>query len=153
MAQQTVIAKKLVVQSLAHGGYRRAGMAFNTGENVLEPNTITCSQLAMLEADPRLAVSCAEASSPDGASGNLVQGSVSDGVTDQQTEVQINEQITLISAISQLDPENPDHFTTGNKPQVDALSKLVGHSVTASQRDDAWADYQKLAAEQADNAE
>ncbi|UTV30165.1 HI1506-related protein [Photobacterium atrarenae] len=143
MAEETVIQSKLVVQSLAHDGYRRAGMAFKPGENIIPENSITCSQLAMLQADPRLAVlgtdgAVTQADPADGASGAVVQEPVSDG---------------LIAAIGKLEPDNPDHFTTANKPQVDALEKLVGRSVTASERDDAWEDFQRMEAEKAEQAE
>ncbi|MGF1680221.1 HI1506-related protein [Photobacterium minamisatsumaniensis] len=94
MSQQTVIDKKLavtklVVKSVAHDGYRRAGMAFSTGENILAAGTVTCSQLAMLEADPRLAVSgaegtLAEAGASDDTPGTLVQRGLSDGVMNSQ---------------------------------------------------------------------
>ena len=145
MEQQMVIAKNVVVNSAAHDGYRRAGMALKAGENILEAGALTCSQLAMLKADPRLAVSYPEADTADSTPGAVVQGSLSDGVTGEE----VKQQITLISAISQLDPENPAHFTTSNKPQVDVLEKLTGQSVTASERDDAWADYQQSQVEQA----
>ncbi|MDX1301191.1 HI1506-related protein [Photobacterium sp.] len=80
MEKCNIIDKKLVVKSVAHDGYRRAGMAFSAGENILAAGTVTCSQLAMLEADPRLAVSYAEAGASDDTPGALVQGRISDGV-------------------------------------------------------------------------
>lgn len=139
MSQQTVIDKKLVIKSVAHDGYRRAGMAFNTGENILAAGTVTCSQLAMLEADPRLAVSYAQADTADGTAGNVVQGSEHDGLGHVS-------ELSLLDAIGKLDPENSEHFTCGNKPQVNALEKLTGISLTAKERDEAWAEFQKLAA-------
>ncbi|KLV09576.1 hypothetical protein ABT56_00355 [Photobacterium aquae] len=86
MEKRNLITQALIVKSLAHNGYRRAGLAFKAGENTLAAGTITHAQLAMLEADPRLALlgtaqddpaPTAPANDPAGA---LVQTGVSGGI-------------------------------------------------------------------------
>jgi len=49
---------------------------------------------------------------------------------------------SLAEAFALLDPANPDHFTKSNKPQIDALEKLLGRKVAADERDAAWDTYQ-----------
>lgn len=141
MAEETVNTQALVIKSLAHDGYRRAGMAFKPGENTVPAGSVTAAQLAMLEADPRLAVlgepgEVAQTSAADGTSGSVVQGHLPDGLK------KLSKDYSLASAIARLDPENPDHFTSSNKPQVDALTQLLGWPVTAAERDEAWAQFQ-----------
>ena len=41
-------------------------------------------------------------------------------------------------AIAQLDRENPEHFTKGGKPQVEAIEAVLGWNITAAERDAAW---------------
>lgn len=49
----------------------------------------------------------------------------------------------LVAAIAELDPENEAHFTKGGKPECDALATVSGiESVSAKERDAAWAEYQ-----------
>lgn len=38
-------------------------------------------------------------------------------------------------AIAQLDPDNPEHFTKGGKPQVEAIEAVLGYGVSAAERD------------------
>lgn len=149
MAEETVNTQALVIKSLAHDGYRRAGMAFKPGENTVPAGSVTAAQLAMLEADPRLAIlgepgEVAQTSAADGTPGAVVQGHLPDGVTEQEVALQLE----IMAAIARLDPENQAHFTSSNKPQVEALTQLLGKPVTAAERDDAWSSYQHSQAEE-----
>jgi hypothetical protein len=127
MAEKTLISYALALTNLAHTGYRRAGLALVKGENTIPADTITETQLAQLKADPRLKITVQEEGGSAGTDGDqsllLDQGSVPD---------------TLATAIALLDPANVDHFTSTGKPQIDALETLLGHKVTAAERDEAW---------------
>lgn len=48
----------------------------------------------------------------------------------------------LIALIAGLDPADPAHFTQGGKPCAPVLAEKLGESVTAAERDEAWAAYQ-----------
>ncbi|QSX32619.1 Rho termination factor N-terminal domain-containing protein [Shewanella avicenniae] len=50
------MSNKITIISVAHDGYRRAGLAFNKGENELDADKVSATQLAAIEKDPRLAV-------------------------------------------------------------------------------------------------
>lgn len=45
----------------------------------------------------------------------------------------------ILTAAESLDPLDEDAFTGSDKPQVDALSKILGYKITAGERDAAWA--------------
>lgn len=122
--------KTLLVKCLAHTGYRRAGLVFTKGNNEVALDKVTPAQLAQVKADARLLIIESEAAPSGDTSGPVAGG---DNV------------LSLVEAIKQLDPENSDHFTSGGKPQVDALSKLVGAPVSAASRDEAWAEVQAQA--------
>lgn len=63
------MSKKITIISVAHDGYRRAGLAFNKGENELDVDKVSATQLAAIEKDPRLAVKATvvETTAPQGA--------------------------------------------------------------------------------------
>ncbi len=119
--------KTILVQCLAHSGYRRAGLVFDQGKNELSADKVTSAQLAQINADARLSI-IEDSPVTDSASSGTVEGG--------------DNSLSLIDAIKQLDPDNTDHFTSGGKPQVDALEKLMGKSVSAAERDAAWAELQ-----------
>lgn len=51
----------------------------------------------------------------------------------------------LVEAIGELDPENEKHFTVDGKPEVRALKEAAKFkSLSAAERDAAWAEWQKL---------
>lgn len=41
-----------------------------------------------------------------------------------------------------LDPQNPEHFTNGGKPEVKAIEAILEIDITAAERDAAWDKYQ-----------
>lgn len=41
-------------------------------------------------------------------------------------------------AIGQLDPENPEHFTKGGDPKVEAIEAILGYNISAGERDEVW---------------
>nr|WP_086937490.1 HI1506-related protein [Thaumasiovibrio occultus] len=122
---------KILVICAAASGYRRAGMAFERGENHIEATAVTDTQLAQLSADPRLTVNRpdAQASAPTTPPKSLVSG-------------ELGEPLTFELAVAQLSQDNPDHFTSGGKPQVNALETLMQQPVSAKQRDEWWQAYQ-----------
>jgi len=61
---------------------------------------------------------------------------VGEGEADATPEVPVDR---IIAAIGRLDPQDAAHFTKAGKPEVKALSDLLGVEITAKQRDDAWA--------------
>lgn len=117
----------IIVKNAAHAGYRRAGLALQEGENRFEKANITDAQLAQLKADPRLAVIVeqSQASASSHASGTVDGGSNGNA-------------LSIAEAIMQLDPNNEAHFTKSGKPELKALSTILGRNVTGSERDDAW---------------
>ncbi|MBF0370982.1 MAG: hypothetical protein HQL52_16155 [Magnetococcales bacterium] len=42
------------------------------------------------------------------------------------------------AAISRLDPDNPSHWTRDGKPRIEALSAILGRSVSGGERNKAW---------------
>ncbi|MCK4959717.1 MAG: hypothetical protein KAT00_09950 [Planctomycetes bacterium] len=44
----------------------------------------------------------------------------------------------IIEAIGKLDKDNPEHWTSGGKPQVVTLEGLLGKQISAADRDAAW---------------
>ncbi len=50
----------------------------------------------------------------------------------------------IVDAIGDL---SPDAYGKDGKPTVRAIEDLLGRSITAAERDQAWGEYQKLAAE------
>lgn len=44
------------------------------------------------------------------------------------------------TAIGELDPDNDDHWTTDEKPQVVAVEAVMDGNISAAQRDQAWAE-------------
>ncbi|AYV12988.1 HI1506-related protein [Shewanella algae] len=121
----------LVAICLAHDGYRRAGVAFVRGENVLSDD-LSDEQLAAIKADPRIRVQTAEGISEPA----LVSTQGSMDTTDGNTP------LTFAEAIAKLAPDNKEHFTSGNKPQTAALTQLMGKPISAAERDALWQSYQ-----------
>lgn len=58
-----------------------------------------------------------------------------DDLTSDQEQYDPDE---LRNAISKLDPDNNDHWTTTGKPQTDALSDIIGRRIKSKERDEAW---------------
>jgi len=42
-------------------------------------------------------------------------------------------QVRIIAAITDLDPENPDHYDKSGKPKVGAVAEILGEKVTAAE--------------------
>ncbi len=74
----------------------------------------------------------AETITSDDESGSSDTGGDSQPTPDVATPKTLNEAIAL------LDPANVEHFLASGKPSVEALEKLLGHAVTAAERDEAW---------------
>ncbi|EWH09859.1 Rho termination factor domain protein [Catenovulum agarivorans DS-2] len=77
------MAKKIIVISGAHAGYRRAGVKLNQGRNEFDESWFSAQQLAQLKADEKLSVSEVE-DKPDSStdtSGKLDANPSPTGVT------------------------------------------------------------------------
>ncbi len=116
--------KNILVISAAHDGYRRAGMVFKNGENLLSTSQFTEAQLAQIQADPHLRYELHQ----EDVNGGDASGAV-DGVSGN---------VGLMDAIKQLDPSNDAHFTKSGKPELKALSAILGRNVSGAERDEAW---------------
>ncbi|MCG9624637.1 HI1506-related protein [Vibrio mediterranei] len=135
MAEKNLITQALIVKNLAHSGYRRAGLVLQKGDNPVEPETLTHTQLAQIKQDARLHVCEVETDQGHADSGAVDSGSLSDSVD-------VNKPKSLVEAIKLLDPSNKAHFTSGGKPQTDVLAELMGDKVSAKERDEAWEEVQ-----------
>lgn len=131
----------IIVKNAAHTGYRRAGLALQEGENRFDKATITDAQLAQLKADPRLAVIVEQSqASESGHAPGAVDGSGNSNA------------LSIAEAIMQLDPSNEAHFTKSGKPELKALSTILGRNVTGAERDEVWSAMQD-AAEKSETSE
>tara|TARA_R110002126_G_scaffold220423_5_gene365797 strand:- start:3708 stop:4169 length:462 start_codon:yes stop_codon:yes gene_type:complete len=92
---KSMLMQVIVVMCLAHTGYRRAGLAFNRGENRYAADDLSESQLAQIKADPRLKVSTVEEDAQTAQAtlspGTLAAISAADGVTGSVVGVQDND--------------------------------------------------------------
>lgn len=122
----------LRVVCLAHTGYRRAGLAFEKGDNALDASRLTEAQLAQITADPRL----------------RLEGQGDNTSSEPTAPVSSAPALTLAQALAQLQPDNPAHFTQSGKPKTEALEALVKQPVSAKARDSAWAEHQAANAAQ-----
>lgn len=135
-----------VIHCLAHHGYRRAGIGFCKGENKFPAKDISETQLAQIEADPRLNVSFKDMD-PQAEKVPLDERLLGDGglgVTvgpEGNADKQAVKVLNFAEAIIQLEPDNKEHFTGDGKPQCDVLSKLMGEPISASERDSLWDDF------------
>ncbi|RZQ00671.1 HI1506-related protein [Vibrio vulnificus] len=123
--------QKILVISAAHDGYRRAGMAFKNGENLLPASQFTEAQLAQIQADPHLRYELHQEDVDGGDASGAVDGSA--------------DALSIAEAIMQLDPKNEDHFTKSGKPDLKALSAIVGCNVSGAERDEVWTAMQEAA--------
>lgn len=51
--------------------------------------------------------------------------------------------MSLMDAIALLNPADVTHWTKAGLPDANALSELTGRKVSATERNDAWAEYQE----------
>ncbi|ENM6044721.1 hypothetical protein AB8H57_002775 [Vibrio parahaemolyticus] len=123
--------KNILVVSAAHDGYRRAGMAFKNGKNLLPASQFTETQLAQIQADPHLRYELHQEDLDGGDASGAVDG--------------VSGNVGLMDAIKQLDPSNDAHFTKSGKPELKALSAILGRNVTGAERDEAWSAMQEAA--------
>ncbi len=150
-------------------GYRRLGVAHSEAPRIWPAGHWNKEEIEILRSDPGLVV--VDAGAEVAASGKApatptVEAALADAVSalrqatpaeirnffkavsddndlQEKIESAMNRTEVLFTAIARLDPENPDHFTKGGKPEVRALEKASGLSdVTAAERDDVWEDYQ-----------
>lgn len=142
--------KVLIVRSVA-ASFRRAGMAFSQKPRTLVLDDLTTDQVEALESEPNLVVKegsvADDALAADQSSDQEASVAQVEAPADTTSEEADNKSpdsdsgITLtaiVEAIAKLESENTDHWTTGGKPQVKALEGLVGGSISADLRDEAF---------------
>ena len=128
--------------SAARDGFRRAGRAWQRKAEIVAASDLSPVQLEMLRADPNITVTpCA----PDGA-GTPAGGAVDAAPSADDLLVAMSVEDLrgrlIRNACRGLDPE--EDFTSGGVPEVSALKRLTGlASISADERDQAWADHQK----------
>lgn len=121
--------KTLIVTSVGLS-FRRAGIRFTQQETKLMVDDLSNDQVEAIKSEKNLIVKEVEVEEQDQDSKTTAPGNDQDnggGLTEK-----------LVEAISQLDPENPEHYTGKGVPQLEALQTLVGVKVTAAQRDEAF---------------
>lgn len=132
----------LMVVSRQPNGYRRAGLAFNKGDNPLPLAELSDEQVAAIKADTRLKVF--ETSMAVDSPGSLDIPNGDPSLTSQDTTAP--EPLSFAEAIAKLDKANNEHFTSSGKPQCSALEALIGQPISAAERDAQWAAFTANAA-------
>lgn len=148
MAKIKSSIRRACIMCAMHTGYRRAGIAFDKGENTVE---IDETQFVQIEQDKNLLVQSVESIEP--GANNDTQGNVDDGLLDNHITVSFVDGAELdvssapeelhhwIAVIDDLNKKAP----LTKKPNCDHLTIGVdGEDLTptAAQRDDAWRWYQ-----------
>lgn len=121
-----------------------------------EPQPITYEQALAMEADPRLNVKitqeehaayhsrqAAAAEAAEAMEIGAVAAGVHDvpnagGGQDQEPDDPVARKEAIIDAASQLDLDNEDHYTKAGLPDARALSGILGWTVTAAERNEAF---------------
>lgn len=132
----------LMVVSRQPNGYRRAGLAFNKGDNHLPLAELSDEQVAAIKADTRLKVF--ETSMAVDSTGSLDIPNGDPSLTSQDTTAPVP--LSFAEAIAKLDKANNEHFTSSGKPQCSALEALMGQPISAAERDAQWAAFTANAA-------
>lgn len=143
------LLKVLLVTAVTES-FRRAGFGFTNKGTALLREQFTDEQFKQIVNEPRLSLREVTADQiPAGAhiayTDALAAAQAAQAGGQQGEDFQTV--ATLAEAFALLDPSNPDHFTSGNKPQLEPLSKLLGRPVTGAERDTAFAEFKAQAAQ------
>lgn len=127
---KTILAQIIVI-CLAHDGYRRAGIEFKKGENLIETDQLSDAQLGQIKADARLNIVDAKETPAETDPAKNSQGTVDPNSLD----------LTKFSqAVAQLEKDSESDFTKDGKPQLNAL-EFYGVKVKSKERDELWKAY------------
>ncbi len=144
----TQVLKVVLVTAVAES-FRRAGFGFTNKGTALLREQLTDGQYKQIVDEPRLSLREVTADQiPEGAHiaySNALAAQKQAQVDGQQGE-DFQTVATLAEAFALLDPSNADHFTSGGKPQLEPLSKLVGRPVNGAERDTAFAEFKAQSA-------
>lgn len=145
----TQVLKVLLVTAVAES-FRRAGFGFTNKGTALLRQQFTDEQYEQIVNEPRLSIrEITEDQIPAGA--HIAYSAALAAEEQAQGDVQQGEDFqtvaTLAEAFALLDPSNAAHFTSAGKPQLEALSKLVGRPVNGAERDTAFAEYKAQSAQ------
>lgn len=148
MAKRTNIS----VFNSAHSGYRRAGIAFAKGDNVVESPTE--AQIQQIANDKRLVLQGASETESTtqtdmvGADNSLQQGVGEPAqITGDGSGEALPEIPPLAEVINTLAIDGTLELTKSGKPEVAQLEEVNQTSVSAAERDAAWEYYKQHLAE------
>lgn len=105
--------------------FRRAGLAFTKNPTTLVRADLTDDQIKQLKEEPNLVVT---------------EGTVEDEPQDTAPPVSQRQQLAIL--IGKLNIDNGDLWTTSGKPKTSVLEAQIGRTVTAEERDEAFALFQ-----------
>lgn len=144
MAKQSI-----TVFNSGHAGYRRAGIAFNKGDNVIDG--LSAAQIQQIENDPRLVLQNADSAESADQTQLVENGDsvditkLSEAVGDGSGEklpllIQPPEELFAVVAIIQtLATTNALELTGSGVPTTACLeAATAGMKISAAQRDTAW---------------
>lgn len=103
-------------------GFRRCGVAHRAAPVTWPDARFTAAELATLRTEPMLTVTTA---------------------TDVPDVPDMGDIDQIVAAIAMLDTADKTSWTSGGKPQVAALEKVLQKQISAAQRDEAWETYQE----------
>ncbi|WP_432460799.1 HI1506-related protein [Agarivorans sp. QJM3NY_25] len=118
----------ITIKNTRHSGYRRGGLVFQSGDNILPLDQLKPEQLAAIKADAVLLIKQAPTTTASHPQGAMVQD-------------RVDSAITITEAFDLLETANTEHFTSKGLPQIDALEQLLGRKITAAERHSAWQSY------------
>lgn len=145
----TQVLKVVLVTAVADS-FRRAGFGFTNKGTALLRQQFTDEQYQQIVNEPRLSIrEITEDQIPAGAhiAYSIALAAKEQAQGDDQQDQGIQTVATLAEAFALLDPSNADHFTSGGKPQLEPLSKLVGRPVSGAERDAAFAEFKAQASQ------
>ncbi len=75
----------------------------------------------------------------------LVVDNPASEASNEETSTETNDDaiLEIFDAIEDLEEDNKDHWTKDGKPDAKELSRILGREVTAEERNQAWAEYNK----------
>lgn len=115
-------------------GFRRCGVVHSAAGKSFPDDFFTEEQLKMLNDDPEIFVVAGMPDEDKEQVPETAEDTVGGDVVpeDQQEE----KAMAIVAAAGQA--FKAGDTTTGGKPSVDAMEKILGCNITAAQRDDAW---------------
>ncbi len=89
----------------------------------------------------------ADPDNPTTDTGTGEKSGTRDGAGTQRQDPKPLTEAEIVEAIGRLNPDNKDHWTKGNKPELAALENILGQRPTSAERDTAFAVFKEQASE------